>query len=112
MMYLLHYSLCACYLVIVFISLELLNAKSSMLRFSRMVRPGPRGRGANNPPLPDYMAGMMQQFELNRQFMQGLMEQFPRPNMNQQPNQVTLQDFMRLNPTIYRSSTQPLDADD
>ncbi|XBH55617.1 hypothetical protein VPH35_077670 [Triticum aestivum] len=38
--------------------------------------------------------------------------QFPRPNMNQQPAQVTLQDFIRLNPTIYRSSTQPLDADD
>ncbi|XP_044428647.1 uncharacterized protein [Triticum aestivum] len=32
--------------------------------------------------------------------------------MNQQPTQVTLQDFMRLNPTVYRSSTQPLDADD
>ena len=32
--------------------------------------------------------------------------------MNQQPTPVTLQDFMRLNPTIYRSSTQPLDADD
>ena len=25
---------------------------------------------------------------------------------------MTLQDFMRLNPTVYRSSTQPLDADD
>jgi hypothetical protein len=31
------------------------------------------------------MAGMMQQFELSRQFMQGIMDQFPRPNMNQQP---------------------------
>ena len=30
-----------------------------------------RGRGANDPPPPpDYMAAMMQQFELNRQFMQ------------------------------------------
>jgi hypothetical protein len=58
------------------------------------------------------MAGMMQQFELQRQFMENIMAQFPRPNANQQPNQVTLQDFVRLNPTIYRSSTQPLDADD
>ena len=57
------------------------------------------------------MAGMIQQFELNRQFMQGLMDQFQRPNMNQ-PQGVTLQDFCRLNPAIYRSSTQPLDADD
>ena len=77
-----------------------------------MVRPGGRGRGGNAPPPPEYMAGMMQQFELNRQFMENIMAQFPRPNMNQQPAQVTLQDFMRLNPTVYRSSTQPLDADD
>ena len=25
---------------------------------------------------------------------------------------MTLQDFMRLNPTMYRSSIEPLDADD
>ena len=49
-----------------------------------MVRPAGRGRGAPEPPPPpEYMAGMMQQFELNRQFMPGLMDQFPRPNMNQ-----------------------------
>jgi hypothetical protein len=40
------------------------------------------------------------------------MDQFPHPNMNQQPAAVTLQDFMWLNPTVYCSSTQPLDADD
>ena len=40
-----------------------------------MVRPAGRGRGAPEPPPPPkYMAGMMQQFELNRQFMQGLMD--------------------------------------
>ena len=58
------------------------------------------------------MAGMTQQFELNRQFMENIMAQFPRPNMNEQPTQVTLQDFMRLNATVYCSSTQPLDSDD
>ena len=84
--------------------------KCSMLNYplllvSRMVRPTGRGRGANDPPPPEFFAGMMQQFELNRQFMEGMMAQFPRPNMNQQPTPVTLQDFMRLNPTIYRSST-------
>ena len=77
-----------------------------------MVRPAGRGRGANDPPPPEFFAGMMQQFELNHQFMEGMMAQFPRPNTNQQPTPVTLQDFMRLNPTIYHSSTQPLDADD
>ena len=40
------------------------------------------------------------------------MAQFPRPNMNQQPAPVTLQDFARFNPVIYRNSTLPLDADD
>ena len=42
-----------------------------------MVRPNARGRGrganADNPPPPDYMAAMMQQFELNRQFITGIM---------------------------------------
>ena len=78
-----------------------------------MVRPRGPGRGTPEPPPPpNYMAAMMQQFEMNRQFMQGLMDQMPRPNMNQPPAPVTLQDFMRLNPTIFRGSTQPLDADD
>ena len=77
-----------------------------------MVRPTGRGRGANNPPPLDYMAAMMQQFEMHRQFMQGLMDQFPRPNANQQPAAITLQEFLRLNPTIYRNPIQPLDADD
>jgi hypothetical protein len=57
--------------------LRMLLLNYPLLNFSRMVRPGARGRGrgANNPPPPpDYMAGMMQQFELNRQFMQGLMD--------------------------------------
>ena len=89
-----------------------LNAELPLLYISRMVRPGGRGRGGDAPPPPEYMAGMIQQFELNRQFMENMMAQFPRPNMNQQQAQVTLQDFIRLNPTIYRSSTQPLDADD
>jgi hypothetical protein len=90
------------------ISLQLLNAKLSSLHFSSMVRPCGRGYGANNPPPPKYMAGVIQQFELNRQFIERLMAQFTRPSMNHQPAPVTLQEFMRLNPAIYRSSTQPL----
>ena len=90
----------------------MLNAELPLLHVSRMVRPAGRGCGANDPPPPEFFTGMRQQFELTRQFMEGMMAQFPRPNMNQHPTRVTLQDFMRLNPTIYRSSTQPLDADD
>ena len=80
-----------------------------------MVRAGGRGRGANNPPPPpDYMASMMQQFELNRQFMAGLKAQFPNQNHhgnNQQPAAIALHEFTRLNPTVLRNSEQPLDAD-
>ena len=113
MLNLLHFLLCAIYFMNDSLSLQLPNAKLPLLKFDRMVRPAGHGRGAPEPPPPpEYMAGMMQQFELNRQFMQGLMDQFPRPNMNQQPAPMTLQDFMRLNPVIYRSSTQPLDTDD
>jgi hypothetical protein len=82
-----------------------------------MVRPGAHGRGrgrdANNPPPPDYMAAMMQQFEVNRQFITGIMAQFPHlNNQNQNPASITLSEFVRLNPTTFRNSEQPLDADD
>ena len=92
--------------------MQILNTELPLLYISRMVRPAGRGRGGNAPPQPEYMAGMVQQLEMNRQFMENMMAQFPRPNMNEQPAQVTLQDFMQLNSTVYRSSTQPLDADD
>ena len=81
-----------------------------------MVRPGGHGRGTNNPPPPpDYIAGMMQQFELNRQFMAGLMAQFPNQNHhgnNQQLAAIALHEFTPLNPIVFRNSKQPLDADD
>ena len=89
---------------------KFLNAELPLLYISRMVRPA--GRGGNAPPLPEYMAAMIQQLEMNRQFMETIMAQFPHPNMGQQQGAVTLNDFARLNPSVYRSSTQPLDADD
>src|SRR4051812_28748729 len=88
----------------------------TLLTLSRMVRPGGRGRGGNDPPPPpDYMAAMMQQFELNRQFMQNIMAQFPQQNQNGHHHQnavVNLHDFTRLNPTVFRNTVQPMDADD
>ena len=69
-----------------------------------------RGRGANEPPPPpDYMAAMMQQFQMHQNFMEGIMAQFL--NQNNQ-NAVTLRDFLRLNPTQFRDAVSPLDADD
>ena len=64
----------------------MLNAELPLLHVSRMVRPAGRGRGANDPPPPEFFAGMMQQFELNRQFMEGMMAQFPRPNLKSTAN--------------------------
>ena len=60
-----------------------LNAELPLLYISRMVRPGGRGLGDHAPPPSEYMACMIQQLEMNRQFMENMMAQFPRPNMNQ-----------------------------
>ena len=49
------------------------NAELPLLYISRMVRPGGRGRGGHAPPPPEYMAGMIQQFELNCQFKENMM---------------------------------------
>ena len=52
---------------------EICMSEMPLLNFSRMVRPTGRGRGrgANDPPPPpDYMAAMMQQFQMNQVFMQ------------------------------------------
>ena len=98
--------------------------KLPLLNSSRMVRPRGRGRGANAnaPPPPDYMAGMVQQFELNRQFMTGMMNRMENlhNNNNQdnnnnhqnQPGPISLREFVRLNPVTFHNSTEPLDADD
>jgi hypothetical protein len=59
------------------------------------------------------MAAMIQQFELNRQFMTGTMAQFPHQNnQNQNPAAITLSEFVRLNPTQFCNTDKPLDADD
>jgi hypothetical protein len=62
---------------------------------------------ADDPPPPPYLAAMMEQFDLNRQFMAGVMAQLPNHNAP-----ITLQEFVRLNPSVFRSSANPMDADD
>src|SRR3954467_3652939 len=62
---------------------------------------------ADDPPPPPYMAAILQQFDLNRQFMAGGMTQLSTQN-----SAITLQEFMRLSPSTFRSSANPMDADD
>src|SRR3954464_4635324 len=69
---------------------------------------------ADDPPLPPYLAAMMQQFELNReqfdlnrQFMVRVMAQLSTQN-----SPITLQEFVRLSPCTFRSSANPMDADE
>src|ERR1044071_6081369 len=61
---------------------------------------------ADDPPPPTYMAEILQQFDLNRQFMAGVMAQLPNHNAP-----ITLQEFVCLNPSVFRSSANPMDAD-
>ena len=67
---------------------------------------------ADDSPPPPYLAAMMQQFDLNRQLLTGLMAQLPNQNAQQQPAPITLQEFVRLNPSVFRNSANPMDADD
>ena len=53
------------------------------------------------------MAAILQQFDLNRQFMAGVMSKLPNQNAP-----ITLQEFVRLNPYVFCSSANPMDADD
>src|SRR4051812_13647829 len=62
---------------------------------------------ADDPPPPPYMAAIRQQFDLNRQFMAGVMAQLPNQNAP-----ITLQEFVRLKPSTFCDSENPIDADD
>ena len=96
-------------------------AKLSPVKFSRMVRPGGRGRGA---PPPEYLAGFIQQTQMNQQFMAGIMTRlenlnnnnnnnnFNNNNNHHQAGQVSLMDFVRLNPATFHHPVEPMDADD
>src|SRR4051812_8603391 len=62
---------------------------------------------ADDPPPPPYMAAILQQFDLNRQYMAGVMAQLPNHNAP-----ITLREFICLNLSIFRSSANTMDADD
>ena len=66
---------------------KIIISEMPLLYFSRMAGRGGRGRGANDPPPPpDYMFAMMQQFQLNQVFMQGVIDQLQNQNQNHHNN--------------------------
>ena len=67
---------------------------------------------ADDPPPPPYIAAIMQQFELNCQLNESLVNRLERNDARQEPGPISLQDFVRLNPSVFRNSTNPMDADD
>src|SRR3954462_13826796 len=91
----------------------------SLLNFSRMAGRGGRGRGrgANDPPPPpDYMAVMMQQFQMHQVFMQGVIDQLQNQNQLHDQNHhhgIDLQGFMCLSPLtspILNSRWKPMNG--
>jgi hypothetical protein len=54
----------------------------------------------------------MQQFELNRQLNESLVNRLERNDARQEPGPISLQEFVRLNPSVFRNSNTPMDADD
>ena len=56
---------------------------------------------AEDPPPPPDLAAMLQQL------MAGVIAQLPTQNAP-----MMLQEFVRLNPSVFRNSTNPMDADD
>ena len=76
-----------------------------------------RGRGGDadaddDLPPPPSMVQLMAMFETNRADNMRVLAQIERNTNNQRQNeQVTIRDYIRLSPPVFRYSTEPLDAD-
>ena len=75
-----------------------------------------RGRGNGHEddderPPPPSMVQLMAMYEANRADNMRLLAQIERNTNHLQNDQVTIRDYVRLNPPVFRYSTEPLDAD-
>src|SRR3954463_1142662 len=64
------------------------------------------------PPSPTSMAEIMLEAERNHHDQTRLLECIRQNTSHQQDSVVTIQDFILLNPPVFRCSSEPLDADD
>src|ERR1041385_4591286 len=75
-----------------------------------------QGRGNDqeegNLPPPPTMAHVLMEVERNRRDSHHLLEVIARNTTQQRNELVSLNDFIRLHPSVFSYSTEPLDADD
>src|ERR1041385_7500218 len=64
------------------------------------------------PPPPTSTAEIMLEAEQNRRDHTRLLERIEQNTSRQHHSVVTIQDFILLNPPVFRCSSEPLDADD
>ena len=68
-------------------------------------------RMADQPP-PPYIAALLQEFQVNRQFNENLVARLEHNAAQYQPGPISLQDVVRLNTSTFSKSSEPLVADD
>src|SRR3954468_6318182 len=65
-----------------------------------------------DPPPPTSTAEIMLEAERNRRDQTRLLERIEQNTSHQCDSVVTIQDFILLNPPVFRCYSEPLDADD
>src|SRR3954465_13530648 len=65
-----------------------------------------------DPPSPPSAAEIMMEVERNRRDQTRLLELIEKNTSHRQDAVTSIQDFILLNPPVFRCSSEPLDADD
>src|SRR3954470_9232710 len=65
----------------------------------------------DDPPPPTSTAEIMLEAERNRRDQTRLLERIEQNTSHQRDSVVTIQDFILLNPPVFRCSSEPLDGD-